>query len=160
MLHRIILYFGRLYATLRFAMLCDANQCYAVLCDATQCYDILLLCYAMLCYAMPCHVILCSVMLRYAMQFYVMLFNAMIYYCYATQCFSMLCDVQWSISLHVANGRKCEVQDDDGCLVLFSYIVYENGTTTFWVNPNKGKGLFHHYRLTSNSTFSSFLILK
>ena len=35
-------------------------------------------------------------------------------------------------------GRKCDVPDDDGCFIVFSYLVSDDGNTTVWVNPKKG----------------------
>eukprot|EP00795_Rhopilema_esculentum_P014149 gene14149-5150_t len=46
-------------------------------------------------------------------------------------------------SLHIIKtnvttyGQKCEVPDNDGCFVVFSYSVADDGNTTVWVNPKK-----------------------
>jgi len=36
-----------------------------------------------------------------------------------------------------AIGRKCEVPDTDGCFIVFSYTVSDEGNTTIWASPNK-----------------------
>ena len=38
-------------------------------------------------------------------------------------------------------GRKCEIPDNNGCYVVFSYGEDSMGNTTVWVNPKKSK--FH-----------------
>ena len=55
-------------------------------------------------------------------------------------------------------GRKCEIPDNNGCYVVFSYGEDSMGNTTVWVNPKKSK--FHFLsvliRIQENHAVISF----